>query len=323
MPEKGEWIQLIIFLVFVALATAKQVISAWMEKRRGESGGTPKPPSSGVQQLEQLRRENERPATASRPTPPVPGGAASSRDEEVYDDGSDTEDSFLGDDDLGGERGLKDDSVGRRPPMDDRAPAKTSPSRTSPLENQYALEWEDVVDDTRRAGPPPPPAPSQRRRSSRRPNVPLAQAPDSARDRALSRSVLGDDPLAPSAPEAVDESNALSQVVHPRTEHVRTEHVRTERVKSSVATPRAAGERPDIYGEMNLSDAAADLGMDQLPRASGPRAGAVGGPDLIPSPLLRHGMDLRQALIGQIILGAPRAHQGPHKPGASGPGRGL
>lgn len=264
MKDHGEWIQIVLFLIFAGLAVARVVIAKFWNKMQDNEPSPQKPKSPAIQMLERMRAENEQ-AAAVMEEAPTPGARAGHLTEVVYDDGSDDEDAFFGDDGLAGQRAMRTDAAGRRRPP--RAPGADRPAGArSLLRNQHIPGGEDVG-----ASRPRRPAP--------------------ARGPGQLRSVeFGEIDLSASHPRSPRE-----QVLHPG----------TETAGRAVASPRAADEHIEVYGEMNLADAAADLGMSQLPQAPESVSRVP-----LQTLLSREGMTLRQALIGQIIFGPPKSRGG-------------
>jgi len=261
MGDRGEWIQILMLLIFGGLYVARWVISrAWGARQENDPAGRrPEKPgrkSPAIEMLERLRAESEQ-APAVTKDAPVTGARAVGAAAAVYDDGSDDEDAFFGDDDTAGQHALPDDVVGKRG------------SRASPRAASPAME--------------PPQLPG-------RPSLPAAEP---TRGRAAGRSQV----------PASTEINLSA--AHPRSPRDRVVHPRTETARPAVAAPRSADEHVEIYSEMELSDAAADLGMGQLPVATTARP----APTRLRGLLRAQGMTLRQALIGQIILGPPRSRR--------------
>ena len=176
----------------------------------------------------------------------------------VYDDGSDDEDPFFGDDDLAGQRAIREDSARRR------AQRQSSPAPSHDRGRQGAQRGAAERGTRRPARMPPQedstPVPQQRR-------------------------VL----------RATQTRQPREQVLHPRTEHL----------QQSVEDPRTKDEHVEVYTDLDLDDTASDLGVSQLPPAEKPRqrASAIGLFDAT-------GMDLRRAMIGQILLGPPKSLEG-------------
>jgi hypothetical protein len=270
MKDRGDWIQIIVFLIFVGLGVARVVIAKFWNKMQDDEPPPRRPKSPAIEMLERMRAESEQ-ATAvlKEDAPaPAPGARATGHGSDiVHYDGSDDEDAFFGDDGLSGQRAMPEDAAGWR--LSPRAPRATRPvDPRSTLADQYALDWENVGTSESRS---PPPVPGLGSRSRR-----LVES--------------GDIDLSASHPRSPRE-----QVLHPRTETTRR----------AIASPRAAGEHIAISRELDLADTAADLGMRQLaPAQTAPTDVPLRGL------LKREGMTLRQALIGQIIFGPPKSRGG-------------
>jgi hypothetical protein len=288
MRDRGEWIQIIILLIFVGLGLVKFLLQT-LFSRAGRAAPPPqRPRSPAIDMLERLRADSERAATPRGGTLAEAATAAAPPAESAYLAGSKGEDAFFGDDEIDRETAVREDAVGRAPHV---AAAEDS-----------ALDWELVRDEplTPEAGAHapavqvPPRAGAGARPAASRPGAGSGRGP-AARDRgeaerlAATRRTVE---LRIGAPVPLKEP-----VLHPRSEQPRRE----------IAVPAAFEQQPAVSEELSLETTARDMAMAQIPGAADQEPAQR--PPARAAESKR--VDLRTAILGQVILGPPRSYRGP------------
>jgi len=287
MPDKGEWIQLLIFVIFIGLGVGRWLFGAFWNRAHGKQpAARPPAKSPAIRMLEQLRAEGERAAGVQRTRDDT--GRTDDRGidrglEKDHDDGSDDEDAFFG----GDEPAFDDES--------DRSDSGATPraGRDAARTGSFDLEWEDVDDAP--AGPPRArrarPSGTSRQEGTRPASSPRTPPPPAVRTPRPS----------PAPTRRLDAEGSLvpaDRVIHPRSETPRTTHV------------RADDEHVTVSDELELSHTTTDLGMSVISSAAAERewSGARH------AALASRGLDLRRLMIAHVVLGAPKALRGRRGP---------